>query len=782
MTTGWLKALFWCLAALLFAAGPALADQVEMTVAGDPPWVIRADEITALPDQDLYLIEGNVRFTRGTETITADRVRYHDESRTAEIRGNVVVASRDFKLVCRQMILNLDYYIGKAYSGTVYFPANHYYISGDEVERTGPDTFVMLQGRITTCDGPYPAWSITGEDITIEREGYATAHNAKFETRYVPVLYSPWLRVPVKQERQTGLLLPGVRSSDRDGFTYAQPFFWAISDSKDMTITLTAMGDRGLETAAEFRYKDWGGEGTFQANYLSDQDPPTIEYPEPDGPEVVEDRYWIRGLANKDTDSGFNFKLDLDVVSDPDYLREFNSSYTGFQETREVFIKDYGRQLNEPRDPLRDSQLQVTKSINSHSAKMIVKYTEDLEDPQNIDTVQRLPRLGLDLSRLEIPGTPLYFKNTTDYNYFYRRTNEDSQYKETGHRLDMRPRVYWPLKIRRYLDLEPSAGFRETAYLPHGIEEDERWPDLDESRNDRLNTRELYDFEIEAATNLYRIFDLGLGRVRKIKHRFRPDVTYEYIPDLDQDDMPYFDSYDRIKERERITYGVNNYLVAKVGREAYPRALSENGSPAGNNGNFAYYDFLRLGVHRTYDLVEARRELVERRADLPEDFHQVHGPWEFELELDARPWLWAQASSEFDSYDEEFLDHSLESVARDWRGDYLKAEYELHLEPSYKLYSDERRKELEYEEIHGLLNVALNYEWDVQYEKRYNLADSLDIETFYAVQYHPPVLGGAAGVHGKRGGDGRGRLPELAGSGRDRDHVLAGRSELQHFE
>ena len=233
---------------LVLATHPrtALAEQAAMTVSGDPPWTMTADRITGDQSNDVFLAEGRVKITRGREVIQADRVRFHDETQTGEARGNVMVTSPDFKVVCRRFVFNLEHNIGKFYDGTAYFPENHYYVSGDEIEKTGPETMFILRGRITSCDGPSPAWMLTGRNITLKREGYATVKHVTLSTRYFPILYMPYLIVPVKSKRQSGLLTPEIATSSRDGLTFSLPYFWAISDSKDMTIYLTHMAHRAF--------------------------------------------------------------------------------------------------------------------------------------------------------------------------------------------------------------------------------------------------------------------------------------------------------------------------------------------------------------------------------------------------------------------------------------------------------------------------------------------------------------------------------------------------------
>ena len=90
-----------------------------------------------------------------------------------------------------------------------------------------------------------PDWKITGKNMTVTIEGYGTIHHAALWAKQVPVLYSPYLIFPAKTERQSGLLVPEAGYSERNGFQFSQPFYWAINDQSDATFTFEHIANRG---------------------------------------------------------------------------------------------------------------------------------------------------------------------------------------------------------------------------------------------------------------------------------------------------------------------------------------------------------------------------------------------------------------------------------------------------------------------------------------------------------------------------------------------------------
>src|SRR5437867_13010807 len=64
----------------------------------------------------------------------------------------------------------------------------------------------------------------------------------------------PFFAAAVRRERQTGLLFPKLSHSSFGGFGVETPFFWAISDSQDLTISPFVFERRGAGLNADYRY------------------------------------------------------------------------------------------------------------------------------------------------------------------------------------------------------------------------------------------------------------------------------------------------------------------------------------------------------------------------------------------------------------------------------------------------------------------------------------------------------------------------------------------------
>jgi len=105
---------------------------------------------------------------------------------------------------------------------------------------------------------------------------------------------------------------------------------------------------------------------------------------------------------------------------------------------------------------------------------------------------------------------------------------------------------------------------RETMY--HLTSQDVGNPPLPEAgqlHGDR--TREIVQFQADLGTRLTRVFDVHWGRLLQLQHAIEPHLLYYYTPFVGQQDLPLFDSLDRINQRNLLVYGFDNTVKGKFG-------------------------------------------------------------------------------------------------------------------------------------------------------------------------------------------------------------------------
>jgi LPS-assembly protein len=663
------------------------------------PWHITADRIVSLAADELYLAEGMVVIARAEQILMADRVTYNRRSGFVRAEGNVSLSSAGDILRCERGTFNLNDGTGYLSKGSLFLRANHYYISGQEIWKTGAATYFIKGCRITSCHGESPDWSITGSEAEVTIEGYGTAKHAAFFVKRVPLLYFPYIIFPAKRKRQTGFLPPSIGYSERNGMDFELPFFWALSQQTDATLYERYLSERGFKHGLEFRFITGSdSKGSFLYDTISDMREKKDMYSKDDlaispYPRTNQKRYWFRGRADQRLPFGIVSRLDVDFVSDYDYLREFQRPGLGV-EYRARLDEETGRPLEEIQSPTRRSALRISRDFQDFSVQALSSYYQRPERPEQDTTPQPLAELDLAVLPRKLPGLPIYFSMESDYGAIYRETG----YK--GQRWALAPSISCPLWPVPYLEIIPSIKYLIATQWIEGNEEPRA-----------KQTKDAYELGVAISTILERIFDVESGTGTRVKHKFQPVLSYNLRPYPEQGGFsPWFESVDTLGRLNSISLSFQNYFDScredKEGRRSYSESAN-------------------LTITQAYDLDEAMEDKppgVERKP---------YDPLEATLRLTPYPDLDLSASANYDHYEEHLSTGSVGldlMVARSGaRMDSYSIDY---------VYSRDTTKQLNYEIaihlFHGLSVGAIGMR---------DLTEKHDIEDSYWIEYQSQCWG-----------------------------------------
>ena len=599
-----------CLAGLWLCSPARAADAPASGVRLTPldpklPWHIEADRIHYDQARDEYVAEGDVVIHKQDRSITADVIRYRAQTGMAYAEGNVMLTAGADVLTGSYLEFDLESEKGYLDDGVVFLQENNLHIQGNRIQKVGPDLYRLDRGTLTTCDGRTPDWKFSGRDIQVHEDGSGTAWNAVPYVLDVPVGYFPFVSFPARNKRQTGLLFPELGYSERKGASYNQPFYWAIDDQSDATFYLHYMSERGVKPGLEYRYYlNRNAKGALMFDFLHDeqiddgQGDSSQEWGYEDSGGVFlrpnRDRYWFRMSHFNPLPAGFRGFLDLDVVSDQDYLREFKKGYMGFEDTELFFKKFMGRTLDDYDDPVRVNRLQADRRWSNTYLSAGTLLYDDVRRGQNWKEVtQRLPVVRFVAPKQKVLDSAFFYNLNSEYDNFWRDRGFGVQ------RTDLWPRLYYPYNFRPYFTFEPSFGLRQTMWNQYKIDEADAWSE------DEYFHREIYDARLGLSTDFYNIYDVEDETVSKVKHSVKPELAFSYVPEVDQDRLPNIDSRDRLEKRTRISYALTNTLTSKSRKAegAEPAAFNEENvrETISSPGEYDYRDFLRFKVGQYYD-------------------------------------------------------------------------------------------------------------------------------------------------------------------------------------
>ena len=657
-------------------------------------WHISAQAVTFDNKRNLYIAEDNVVITGGKTRLEADYIEFSNKTKDAFARGNVLLISGEDSITCNAMNINLTTETGTVKKGTIFIQKNNFYINGENIKKLGKFTYSADKGYITSCSGESPDWKISARDIKVTVEGYGTARDTILWAKNIPTVYSPFLVFPVQTKRQTGLLTPRVTFSDRKGFEYEQPLFIAISRSADATIYADYMSDRGTKIGTEFRYVlDNKTKGSIFFDFLEDDKiddgtDTTKNYSFSTTPQRTNsDRFWFRMKHDQDLAHGFTAKLDIDVVSDEDYLQEFKDGFTGYDETKEYFEKEFGRSLDEYNDNIRKNQLNINKSWSYYSFNFDAVWYDNINARrQDIDdtTLQTLPSLQFDAFKQQIGPSKFFYSLDSEYTSFYRK--DTSTTLVNGQRADIYPRFYLPVKLGKFFNFEPSVGARQTIWHTN------EFTDIN-GNSDSLRTREMYDIGAVLSTKLNKIFNLDNDFADKIKHEVIPALGYAFTPYISQHDLPYFDSLDRIEEQNLITWSLANNFISRKSK------TNPKGEETVTYRNLAY-----INLYQSYDIKKYRDKESRPFSDINLD-----------TELAPNDFIALDMDLTWSPYDNYFNTFNIGNTIKTNRGDNLRTEYRYAKNTAESLYSR--------------VDVSLTDELTAYYSIEKNLKEKKTVET-----------------------------------------------------
>jgi LPS-assembly protein len=547
----------------------------------DTQWEITATERLEFIEKDgLVTAEGDVLITKGRLSLSAQKASYNRNTGMVEASGNICFTNGEDSFTGESGSFNLNDQTGRIIKGHLFLKENNYYISGEIIEKSGENTFLVRNFRLTTCDGTDPTWSITGSEVNVTLEGYGKIKGAAFRVHEVPLLYLPYMIFPAKTKRQTGLLLPSVGYSDRNGMELELPFFWAISDQMDATFYERVISRRGLMHGIEFRYvaeRDSGGTCLF--NILPDR----IEQKDMNNPEHTDlspfprtnrTRYWLRSRTDQELPAGIKARLDTDILSDQDYLREFGDGLFGL-EARPNLAEVSGRPVDEITSPARRSALRISLDNEDYSLQALASYYQRTENFADDHTAQPLAGIDFTVPPRSLLRLPMAFSLDTDLNYIWR------DFGKRGYSVSITPALTYPLRFSRYLEFEPSISVIRNM----------RWISDDPHNNDAVSEN-VYRFQTRLSTILERIFDVDWKNTERLKHKLVPSLLYEYRSRKDNiPSPPWFDPIDTLEETKRITLSVDNFIDAKN---------------HDSEGNITYSHWADINLSQGYDLDKSR--------------------------------------------------------------------------------------------------------------------------------------------------------------------------------
>ncbi|HYB98098.1 MAG TPA: LPS assembly protein LptD [Candidatus Limnocylindrales bacterium] len=567
---------------------PEAAEAAAAT--GKSPVIVEADRLEVQEEGDKVRAEGNVQVQWESSRLQAGTIAVDQDERKVSATGAVQYDSSEVRATADSVALDVDQETGTLENVDVRIRGESGRFGGARAEKLEGRRFRLQDGYFTTCgfdENSEPDWQLRAGSLDVQLDDYARLRSGRFEIKGTPVLYVPYLVLPTKETRQSGFLAPEIAHSSRRGFVLAEPYFWAIDKSQDLTFTGVLETEARVGLDAEYRYRPSRRRfGSVQVAYYNEElrgggkfcsrapgkscqsdadcinarpfdEGVCVDSTEIDSPRFfsshIPDNRWSIDLLHRELGRQWTAYADIQAVSDDLVLRE---------------IDTFGG--NGHNSELRKSRRYTTSRIGvdawngftSGGLQSVGYQALGTESPWRDEAGLHAPGFESNDLTLHKPATawlqhdgsvgPVIFGIDSSVATFLRERSTD------GQRLDVATSVGLPLLTRDVVLSRAWLNGRASAY--HLDEQDELDPNgIPIARFDEFPARGLIEGGLDVRTKLARPYALDSERWKDLYNSIEPFAGVRYLNSTDEfGDLPLFDRLDSIDGRDVVTYGVDS--------------------------------------------------------------------------------------------------------------------------------------------------------------------------------------------------------------------------------
>lgn len=451
-------------------------------------------------------VKGEVVVQDEKSIIKADEVIWERKQQQLVATGGVSIESKNAFFAADSLNKNERENTVLMDNTEFYLFANNANGKAQEMTLENNTLATLKELTFSTCAVTQQSWQLATSEMLLDVEsGRGEAWNATLKVKGVPVFYFPYLNFPIDKRRQSGLLSPRLKNSDKSGLDFALPIYWNIAPNMDATIAPRHMSKRGSQLEGEFRwltqrtytelYTEWMGKDRLVAQALANPTSGVVT-------NANSSQRWMGKFNHTAVFSdSWLFQFDTQRVSDKDYFRDFSSGLQGANETQlssrvNLSYQDYIWDIN---------FFAVT-----HQSLI------------NNESYRYLPSLNARADYLSEAG----FRWQLDSEWSRFKHNDINRLE--GTRTNIMPSLSYPIRAN-WGELTPKLSYQATYY------QQQSQISGDETNVSRtlpifsLDSRLYFDRKAELFSESY-------------THTLSPRVFYSYIPNKKQTDINLFDT------------------------------------------------------------------------------------------------------------------------------------------------------------------------------------------------------------------------------------------------
>ena len=469
-----------------------------------------------------YRASGHVKITYQEMLITCDEAEYDEETGEGSANGNIRFSHERQWFSCTRAEFNFTDQTGIFHEATG-FTDQEFLIRGQTVVKTGKDTYRVERGFVSSCQENRPKWEFGTRKANIRVDRTARLHHMLFKVKGVPLLYLPYLVVPMeKKERSSGFVPFHMGNSNSKGRVFSEGYYQTLGRSADATIYGDYFSLRGLALGGIFRAR-----------------------PNPQTRVFIE----AYGINDKLNQGGAQVYVDAVSKMPADFRLVAHANVTTNFKFRQAF-SDTFRAATSPQE---ESVVFLTQNRDSFSADFSFQRQEIFYPSRSV-VIRESPTLEYFSLGKPLPRLPLifYLRSSVDG---LSRVDSAIETPRMVQRFDVFPALAVRLPSVAGFSVMPSVGVRDTFYGA-SIAYDPEPAAVSEHLN-----RKYVHVEVDVRTPTFeRVFHASSGD--PIKHVVEPTLKYRMISGIGPqlENIIRFDPQDPIADTNEIEYGLANRI------------------------------------------------------------------------------------------------------------------------------------------------------------------------------------------------------------------------------
>lgn len=277
-----------------------------------------ADQVTI--ERDVRLVaSGNIEVLYDGTRLSASQVVYDQTTDRLQIIGPIFIQDQNGAVITAEQATLDPKLESGILRGARLVLDRRLQLAANRIDRQGGRFNQLYKTAVTSCQvcgDQNPLWDIRAERVVhdeAERQLYFT--NAIFRVKGIPIFWLPRARLPDPTlDRATGFLIPTIRSSDTLGTGLKAPYFIALDDHRDLTLTPYLSANT---STLEARYRQAFISGDLLVNMAVSDD--TL---------INNNRAYLFAEGRFDLARDYRLSFDVEAVSDPAYLSDYSYADT----------------------------------------------------------------------------------------------------------------------------------------------------------------------------------------------------------------------------------------------------------------------------------------------------------------------------------------------------------------------------------------------------------------------------------------------------------------------